>query len=97
MQGRQVRAPGEGGYDFFVNEPPYTAAFVARDREMTLEEVLEAIEASRELQSFITPGQLGVKRSEPAINSDFIATSLHISLPEATDALKAAIGEISGK
>ena len=109
------------------NEPPYTAAFVARDRHMTLEEVLEAIEASSELQSFITPGQLGVKRNNPETTSksfndddlvkqvnyligneiaqgnhtpitpEFVAATLHVSLPEATDALNAATGKISGK
>ena len=47
------------------NEPPYTAAFVARDRDMTLEEVLEAIEASSELRDFITPNELGSRRNEP--------------------------------
>lgn len=109
------------------NEPPYTAAFVASDRHMTLEEVLEAIEASSELSSFITTGQLGVKRSEPAATSnsfnndalvkqvtylicneiaqgnhtpitpEFVAATLHVSLPEATDALTAAVGVISRK
>lgn len=109
------------------NEPPYTAAFVARDRHMTLEEVLEAIEASSELQSFITPGQLGVKRNNPEttsksfndedlvkqvtyligyeisqgnhtpITAEFVAATLGVSLPEATDALKSAAGEISRK
>ena len=109
------------------NEPPYTAAFVARDRHITLEEVLEAIEASSELSSFITPGQLGVRRSEPTtasnsfkndnlvkqvtyligneiaqgnhtpITADFVAATLHVSLSDAADALKSAVGVISGK
>ena len=49
------------------NEPPYTASYVAYDRHMTLDEVLEAIDASSELSRFIAKDQLGVKRNEPAI------------------------------
>ena len=52
------------------NEPPYTASYVAYDRHMTLEEVLEAIEASSQLRRFITPNELGLRRNEPAADSD---------------------------
>lgn len=40
------------------NEPPYTASYAAYVNNMTLDEVLEAIEADDTLQRFITPNQL---------------------------------------
>lgn len=36
------------------NEPPYAASYVAYDNHMTIEEVLEAIEASSELRKYIS-------------------------------------------
>ena len=109
------------------NEPPYTASYVAYDRHMTLEEVLEAIEASSELRGFITPNELGGGRNDSEttsksfndddlvkqvtyligyeisqgnhtpITAEFVAATLGVSLPEATYALNAATGKISGK